>query len=161
MVCTATVPVRRTAALLAALALLGGCESKTEEPTRLRAGYHLGDYETGLGYSQSVKVGKTLYVSMTLPVDTQGRLIAPDDLPGQLGAVYTNLATTLKANGAGFEHVVIERIYTTDMTALLKVADQRLKVYSPENLPAASFIEVKHLADPGFLVGVEVIAELP
>lgn len=148
-------------ACLAAGLALAACESKPEEPTRIRAGYHQGDYEVGLGYSQSMKVGKTIYISMTLPVDKQGQLISPDDMAGQMGAVYTNLATTLKANGAGFEHVVVERIYTTDMTALLKIADQRLKVYSPENLPAASFIEVRHLADPGFLVGVEAVAELP
>ena len=110
---------------------------------------------------QAVKVGKTVYVAMTLPVDTQGQLISPDDMAGQLGAIYTNIATTLKANGAAFENVAVERIYTTDMPTLIKLADQRLKVYSKDNLPAVSFIEVKHLADPGFLVGVEVIAELP
>ena len=149
------------AALLALAPLLGGCEAKDEQPSRFRSSYHLGEYEVGLGYSQAVKVGKTVYVSMTLPVDQQGQLISPDDMAGQLGAVYTNLATTLKANGAGFEHVAVERIYTTDMPTLLKLADQRLKVYSKDSLPATSFIEVKHLADPGFLVGVELVAELP
>jgi len=144
-----------------AVLLLAGCEAHDETPSRFRSSYHQGDYEVGLGYSQAVKVGKTIYISMTLPVDQQGQLIAPDDMAGQLGAVYTNLATTLKANGAAFEHVAVERIYTTDMPALLKLADQRLKVYSKDSLPAASFIEVKHLADPGFLVGVEVVAELP
>lgn len=146
------------AALL--LVAIGGCEAP-EAPSRFRSTYHLGEYEGGLGYSQAVKVGKTIYVSMTLPVDAQGQLISPDDMGGQLGAVYTNLATTLKANGAGFENVAVERLYTTDMPKLIALADQRLKVYSKDNLPAVSFIEVKHLADPGFLVGVEVVAELP
>lgn len=140
---------------------VGACDSPPEQPSRFRSTYHLGEYESGLGYSQAVKVGKTVYIAMTLPVDTQGQLIAPDDMAGQLGAIYTNLATTLKANGAAFENVAVERIYTTDMPTLIKLADQRLKVYSKDNLPAVSFIEVKHLADPGFLVGVEVVAELP
>jgi enamine deaminase RidA (YjgF/YER057c/UK114 family) len=141
--------------------LLSGCESQQEPPSRFRSAYHLGDYEANLGYSQSIKIGKTIYISMTLPVDKEGKLIAPDDMAGQLAAVYTNLGTTLKINGADFEHVAIERIYTTDMPGFLKYADQRLKIYSGESAPAASFIEVKHLADPGFLVGIEVVAELP
>ena len=154
----ATVPLITVASVAAAVA---ACDSAPEPASRFRSTYHLGEYETGLGYSQAVKVGKTVYVAMTLPVDTQGQLISPDDMAGQLGAVYTNIATTLKANGAAFENVAVERIYTTDMPTLIKLADQRLKVYSRDNLPAVSFIEVKHLADPGFLVGVEVIAELP
>lgn len=153
--------VRGGCTVLLCAALLAGCEGQQEPPSRFRSSYHQGDYEVGLGYSQAVKVGKTVYVSLTLPVDTEGKLIAPDDMAGQLGAVYVNLATALKANGAGFEHVAMERIYTTDMPTLLKLADQRLKVYSKDSLPAASFIEVKHLADPGFLVGVELVAELP
>ena len=45
---------------LAALLLLGGCESHDETPSRFRSSYHQGDYEVGLGYSQAVKVGKTI-----------------------------------------------------------------------------------------------------
>jgi enamine deaminase RidA (YjgF/YER057c/UK114 family) len=55
----------------------------------------------------------------------------------------------------------MERIYTTDMDALLKVADRRLKHYAPAQLPATTWVEVKRLVDPGFLVAIEAVAELP
>jgi enamine deaminase RidA (YjgF/YER057c/UK114 family) len=61
----------------------------------------------------------------------------------------------------GFDSVVKETIYTTDMDALLKVADLRFEYYGKERQPAASWVEVRRLLDPGFLVEVEVVAELP
>jgi enamine deaminase RidA (YjgF/YER057c/UK114 family) len=147
-----------------ALGLLCACEAEKEAPAeapRLRQVFHLNAYEPGFGYAQAVKIGKTVYVSGTVAVDAQGRLVAPGDMAGQLSAVYQNLGLTLKAFGAGFENVAMERVYVTDMAAFLKVSDQRLAIYPHESLPAASFVEVRKLVDPGFLVQVDLTVELP
>jgi enamine deaminase RidA (YjgF/YER057c/UK114 family) len=37
----------------------------------------------------------------------------------------------------------------------------RFEYYDKERLPAASWVEVRRLVDPGFLVQIEVVAELP
>ena len=116
----------RVVRLLPLLALLSSCEADPPTPApRIPEPFHLNNYEQTFGYSQAVKVGRTVYISATVAVDAQGRLVSPGDMAGQLDALYTNLATTLKAEGAGFPQVVMERIYTTDMEALLKISDRR------------------------------------
>jgi enamine deaminase RidA (YjgF/YER057c/UK114 family) len=76
-------------------------------------------------------------------------------------AAYSNIQRTLAAHGADFEQVVKETIFTTDMDALLKASDLRFEYYDKERLPATSWVQVQRLVDPGFLVQIEVIAELP
>jgi len=156
---------RATAVLAVGVAALGlaGCEREPPPapPERVRQDFHLNAYEKDLGYSQAVLIDKTLFVSGTVAADADGRLVAPNDMAAQMRAVYTSIKRTLAANGVGFDSVVKETIYTTDMDALLKVADLRFEYYSKERVPAVSWVEVRRLIDPGFLVEVEVVAELP
>jgi enamine deaminase RidA (YjgF/YER057c/UK114 family) len=163
----ATAILARGAAALGVATLgvagLAGCEREPPPapPERVRQDFHLNAYEKDLGYSQAVLIDKTLFVSGTVAADADGRLIAPNDMAAQMRAVYGNIKRTLAANGVGFDSVVKETIYTTDMDALLKVADLRFEYYAKERLPAVSWVEVRRLLDPGFLVEVEVVAELP
>jgi 2-iminobutanoate/2-iminopropanoate deaminase len=152
-----------TLALLS-LALLGlaGCEREPEPPApRVKQVFHLNAYEKDFGYSQAVLIDKTLYISGSVAADANGRLVAPGDMAGQVRAAYTNISRTLAAHGASFDEVVKETIFTTDMDALLKASDVRFEFYDKERLPATSWVQVQRLVDPGFLVEVEVIAELP
>ena len=152
----------RAVALIGLGVLLGACEAEPPAPApRIPEPFHLNSYEQTFGYSQAVKVGRTVYIAATVAVDSEGRLVSPGDMAGQLDAIYTNLAATLKAEGAGFGQVVMERIYTTDMEALLKISDHRFKYYPHGQLPATSWLEVRRLVDPGFLVAIEAVAELP
>jgi enamine deaminase RidA (YjgF/YER057c/UK114 family) len=82
-------------------------------------------------------------------------------MPGQMRAAYTNIRRTLAANGSNFDQVVKETIYTTDMDALLKSADLRFDYYDKDRLPTTSWVQVQRLVDPGFLIEIEVVAELP
>lgn len=151
-----------------ALALFGlsacGREQDAEPPApppRIKQVFHQNPYEKDFGYSQAVLIDKTLYISGTVAADENGRLVAPGDMAGQMRAVYTNLKQTLAAHGSGFDEVVKETIYTTNMDALLKASDLRFEYYDKERLPTTSWVEVRRLVDPGFLVEIEVIAELP
>jgi 2-iminobutanoate/2-iminopropanoate deaminase len=153
------------AASLACLCLtvqLGGCQREPEAPAaRVKQIFHLNPYEKDFGYSQAVLIDKTLYISGTMAADADGRLVAPDDMSGQMRAAYSNILRTLAAHGAGFDAVVKETIYTTNMDALLKAADLRFEFYDKERLPTTSWVQVQRLVDPGFLVQIEVVAELP
>jgi 2-iminobutanoate/2-iminopropanoate deaminase len=142
---------------------LGACEHEAPPapPLRVKQEFHLNAYEKEFGYTQAILVDKTLYISGTVAADAGGRLVAPNDMPGQMRAVYANLRRTLEANGAGFDEVVKETIYTTDMDALLKAADLRFEYYAKDHPPTVSWVQVQRLLDPGFLVEIEVIAELP
>jgi enamine deaminase RidA (YjgF/YER057c/UK114 family) len=128
---------------------------------RVKQVFHLNGYERDFGYSQAVLVDKTLYVSGSVAVDAEGRLVAPGDMAGQLRAAYANIRRTLAAHRAEFDEVVKETIYTTDMEALLKASDVRLEYYDKERLPTISWVQVQRLVDKGFLVEIEVVAELP
>jgi 2-iminobutanoate/2-iminopropanoate deaminase len=153
----------RAACLLPLLAL-PACERETEPPPpppRIKQESHLNGYEKTFGYSQAILIDKTLYVSGTMAADANGRLVAAGDMAGQMRAVYDNIRRTLEANGANFEEVVKETIYTTDMDALLKAADLRFDYYGREHLPTISWVQVQRLADPGFLVMIDVVVELP
>jgi enamine deaminase RidA (YjgF/YER057c/UK114 family) len=151
-------------AVLIGLAALAACEREAPPPPappRIKQEFHLNNFEKEFGYSQAILMDKTLYVAGTVAVDANGRLVAPGDMAGQMRAIYGSIRRTLEDNGADFDGVVKETIYTTDMDALLKTADLRFEYYSKEHLPTVSWVQVQRLADPGFLVEIEVIAELP
>jgi 2-iminobutanoate/2-iminopropanoate deaminase len=150
--------------LLAAALGVAACEKDTEPPTpapRIKQVFHLNAYERDFGYAQAVLIDKTLYVSGSVAVDANGRLVAPADMKRQMQAAYANIQRTLAANGANFDMVVKETIYTTDMDALLKNSDLRFDYYDKDRLPATSWLQVQRLVDPGFMVEIEVVAELP
>jgi 2-iminobutanoate/2-iminopropanoate deaminase len=150
------------------LGVLGACQREPAPAPappppapRVKQVFHLNEYEKDFGFSQAVLIDKTLYVSGSVAADSAGRLVAPGDMPGQMRAAYSNIQRTLAAHGADFEQVVKETIFTTDMDALLKASDLRFEYYDKERLPATSWVQVQRLVDPGFLVQIEVIAELP
>jgi 2-iminobutanoate/2-iminopropanoate deaminase len=150
-------------ALLLGAGLLGSCEKPEppDTPKRIKQVFHLNPYEKDFGYSQAVLIDKTLYISGSVAADENGRLVAPGDMAGQMRAAYSNIRRTLEAHGADFEEVVKETIYTTDMAAMLKASDLRFEFYNKELLPSTSWVQVQRLVDPGFLVQIEVVAELP
>lgn len=153
----------RIAGLILALAL-GACEREHEpDPPlpRVKQVFHLNAYEKDFGFSQAVLIDKTLYISGSVAADQNGRLVAPGDMAGQMRAAYSNIRRTLAAHGADFEEVVKETIYTTNLDALLKASDLRFEYYDKERLPTTSWVQVQRLVDPGFLVEIEVVAELP
>lgn len=130
-------------------------------PPRIKQVFHLNAYEKDFGFSQAVLIDKTLYISGSVAADQNGRLVAPGDMAGQVRAVYSNIQRTLAAHGANFDAVVKETIYTTNLDDLLKASDVRFEYYDKERTPAVSWVQVQRLVDPGFLVEIEVIAELP
>lgn len=144
------------------LQVLAGCQREADAPPlRVKQVFHLNRYEKDFGYSQAVLIDKTLYISASVAVDDNGRLVSPGDMAGQMRAAYSNIRRTLAAHGADFEEVVKETIFTTDMDALLKASDLRFEYYDKERLPTTSWAQVQRLIDPGFLVQIEVVAELP
>ena len=145
-------------------AALAACERGREAdapPPRVKQVFHLNAYEKDFGLSQAVLIDKTMYISGSVAADQNGRLVAPGDMAGQMRAAYSNVQRTLAAHGAGFDDIVRETIFTTDMDALLKASDLRFEYYNKERLPTTSWVQVQRLVDPGFLVEIEVIAELP
>jgi reactive intermediate/imine deaminase len=117
---------------------------------------------TPTGYSHVVSAtgGRTIYVSGQVAFDAKGQLVGKDDLRAQTQQVFANLETALKAAGASFDDVVKTNYYMLDASQVQVVRDIRTK-YFTKALPASTLVEVRRLANPDFLIEIEVIAVVP
>jgi len=114
--------------------------------------YHAGPWEQSIGYSQAVRVGSMLYVSGTVGADAKGQ---PADLDGQMKKAYAGIQKTLAHYNTDFSHVVMERIYTTDIEALIRSQETRKQFYG-NSAPAATWVEVKRLYSAADKIEIEV-----
>jgi enamine deaminase RidA (YjgF/YER057c/UK114 family) len=114
--------------------------------------YHAGPWEQTIGYSQAVRNGNMLYVSGTVGADEKG---LPADLDGQMKRAYAGIQKTLVHYNTDFSHVVMERIYTTDIEALIRSQDTRKQFYG-SSAPAATWVEVKRLYGAADKIEIEV-----
>jgi enamine deaminase RidA (YjgF/YER057c/UK114 family) len=114
--------------------------------------YHEGPWEEQIGYSQAVRAGHTIYISGTVGANEKG---FPPEMESQMQLAYATIRKTMSHYGADFSNVVMERIYTTDMESLIKSQEARKKIYG-DWLPAATWVEVKHLYAPEAKLEIEV-----
>lgn len=116
-------------------------------------------WETIVGYSRVVKVGKIVHVSGTTATDPHGNIVGVGDPGAQTVQTLKNIQRALELVGAKLEDVVRTRIYVTDMKrwdAVGKVHGAFFK----EIGPTTSMIEVKGLVNPEMLVEIEAEAIL-
>lgn len=116
--------------------------------------WHFGDplkQDTSAGYVQVVKADNILYISGA---------VARDVTPEGITRVYRTLEASLKSFGAGFQNVVKETLYTTDMEAMKKYNEAR-KVFYKGDYPAATWVQISRLFMHEARLEVELIAHLP
>ena len=149
--------------LLASLAPVPGLAAaqKQAEPTAKNAPkqskpaletYHAGPWEQRIGYSQAVRSGRMLYISGTVGANSEGK---PEDLDSQMKNAYAAIQKTLAQYKTDASHVVMERIYTTDMEALIRSQETRKQFYG-DWLPAATWVEVRRLYAAADKIEIEV-----
>jgi enamine deaminase RidA (YjgF/YER057c/UK114 family) len=107
--------------------------------------------DTSAGYAQCVKVDNVLYISGA---------VARDVTPEGIKQVYEALERTLKHYGAGFQNVVKENLYTTDMEAMKRYNHAR-KVFYKGDFPAATWVQIPRLFMHDARLEIELIAHLP
>lgn len=120
----------------------------------LKKKFHFGqpnDQDSAAGYAQAVLVDNVLYIS--------GTVAAKID-PASVERLYTTIEKTLQHYGAGFQHVVKENLYTTDIEAM-KANNHIRKRFYRNDFPAATWVQISRLYMPGYQLEVEVIAHLP
>ncbi len=71
--------------------------------------------------------------------------------------MHERIRRTLEKFGAGFDDIVKETIFTTDIEALKAARDARRAFYG-EHTPASSWIGVERLFVPELKIEIEVIA---
>lgn len=107
--------------------------------------------DTSAGYVQVVKVDNVLYISGA---------VARDVTPEGITRVYKSLERSLKSFGAGFQNVVKENLYTTDMEAM-KTHNAARKAFYKGDFPAATWMGVSRLFMADAKLEVELVAHLP
>ena len=107
--------------------------------------------EDNIGYTQAVKVGNTIYVSGS---------VGWGNMKDALKLAYDEIDKTLKHYNASFKNVVKENLYSTALDSVIANKEIRVQYYGTD-YPAATWVEVKRLYNPGLVVEIEVTAVLP
>jgi len=115
------------------------------------------EVEKSYGYSHAVKIGNDIKISGAVSMDDEGNATAVGDLEQQMKNAYADLDKVLKHYGYTFDDVVVENVYTTDMAKFLEVSGYRNSIYTKQ-FPTGTWLEVKGLALPGFMIEIELEA---
>ena len=73
---------------------------------------------------------------------------------------YADLQKVLAHYGCSFDDVVVENVYTTDMARFPELSGYRRSIYT-KNFPTGTWLEVKGLALPEFMIEIELEAHKP
>ncbi|MGB8717492.1 MAG: Rid family hydrolase [Rhodanobacteraceae bacterium] len=115
------------------------------------------EVEKAYGYSHAVKIGDDIRISGAVSMDEKGNPTAVGDLDQQMKNAYSDLEKVLQHYGYSFDDVVVENIYTTDMAKFLEAASYRNTIYT-RHFPTGTWLEVKGLALPEFMIEIELEA---
>ena len=113
------------------------------------------EVEKAYGYSHAVKIGNDVKISGAVSMDDAGNPTAVGDLEQQIKNCYADLEKILKHFDCTFDDVVKEDIFTTDMAQMLEKSAYRAEIYK-NGFPTGSWLEVKGLALPEFMVEIEL-----
>jgi enamine deaminase RidA (YjgF/YER057c/UK114 family) len=113
------------------------------------------EVEKAYGYSHAVRIGNSIKVSGAVSMDDEGGPTAVGDFLQQMKNCYSDLEKVLAHYGCTFDDVVVENVFTTDMAAFLEHAEYRNSIYT-QQFPTGSWLEVKGLALPEFLIEIEL-----
>lgn len=113
------------------------------------------ELEKAYGYSHAVKIGKNIKISGAVSMDNEGNPTAIGDIEQQMKNCYADLEKILKHYGCTFNDVIKEDIFTTNMSQMLEKSAYRAQIYK-NRFPTGSWLEVKGLALPEFMVEIEL-----
>jgi enamine deaminase RidA (YjgF/YER057c/UK114 family) len=116
--------------------------------------------EQRLCYVQGVRSQGLLFMSGVASLDTDGRVLHPQDMEAQMRCIYSLIREMLESQSIQFQDIVKEVIYTTDMDAWRATLPVRQEVFAGMVPPAGSVVEVARLFQPGLLLEIEVVAQV-
>ena len=126
--------------------------SRMNERSRVTSG---SPYESSIGFSRAVRVGKRVLVSGTAPIRPDGG--CADGAGEQSRRCFEIIATALETVGAGLDDVVRTRIYITSATDADAVGSVHGEIFGTAR-PAATMVVVAGLLDPRWKVEIEAEA---
>ena len=116
------------------------------------------------GFSQAVIASgrRVVFVSGQTAWDVQKNIVGGDSLLEQARQALRNVQAAIEATGGTLKDVVALRIYIVnyEVESASAVGSALREFFSPENLPASTWIGVATLAVPEFLIEIEATAVL-
>ena len=142
-----------------------GCKQSTvEEKTTVTTESEKPDYfllrpevEKTYGYTHAVKIGDDIKISGAVSMDDKGNLTAPGSMEQQMKNCYADLQKILEHYGCTFDDVIVENVFTTNMSEFINVSGYRNSIYKKQ-FPTGTWLEVKGLALPGQLIEIDMEA---
>lgn len=134
---------------------------KSKQPFRIFNPEALGKPAAGYSHVAEVTGGKLVYIAGQVAMDEKGQLVGKDDFRAQVEQVFKNIDTAVKAAGGDF-HSVIKLNYfcaeSVDLALIPAVREIRDKYVNTANPPTSTFVVVKRLVRPEWLIEVEAVA---
>jgi len=115
------------------------------------------------GYSQLAEVtgGKLVYIAGQVATDRAGNLGGKDDFRAQVQQVFENLKAAVEASGGDFRDVIKLNYYcaeSVDPGLVSTVREIRDKYVNTANPPVSTFVVVKRLVRPEWMIEVDAVA---
>lgn len=115
------------------------------------------------GYSQVAEItgGKIVYIAGQVSQDRSGNLVGKDDFRAQVQQVFENLKAAVEAAGGDFSNVVKLNYFcaeSVDPALLPAVREIRDKYVNTANPPTSTFVVVKRLVRPEWMIEIEAVA---
>lgn len=108
-----------------------------------------------------VQGARMIYLSGQTPADENYK-IHSSDVRDQANAVYDNIEIALKAAGADWDNVVKTTTYLTDAALIKDFREARMARFrNLKATPANTLLIVSRLAEPEFLIEIDVVAAVP
>ena len=116
-------------------------------------------WEPIVGFSRAVRIGNQIFVSGTVAVDGENKVIAPNNYYEQTKFIIQKIEKVIKEAGGSLSDVVRTRIYVLDINQWEDVACAH-KEFFGTICPATSMIEIKGLVGKELVVEIEADAVL-
>jgi len=108
-----------------------------------------------------VQGARMIYLSGQTPTDASYKVRA-SDFRRQAHSVYDNIELALRSAGATLHNIVKTTTYLTDAGNIAPLREVRLERYKDLQAPPANtLLVVSRLAEPEFLIEIDVVAALP
>ncbi|MGA7485766.1 MAG: pyrimidine utilization protein C [Xanthobacteraceae bacterium] len=109
-------------------------------------------------YSPGTKAGNAVYVSGTLALDGNGKLVGAGDVKAQTRHILETIKAVLETAGGSMKDITFNHIFLADMGGYAAM-NEVYREYFPDNPPARYCIRAD-LVKPEFLVEIASIAHL-
>ena len=117
----------------------------------------VGGMDAPISFGIKTNYKNILFTSGIVAINQKGDLVGISDIKLQTKQVMENIKSILLEANMSFDNIIKINMYLKNIKQLKDVIEIRSS-YLMNNKPVATAVEVSSLADPHFLIEIEVIA---